>query len=279
MSQRKVRKVVTGKNAVDGAGVKLVRVIGSKDTQDFDPFLMLDCFDSTNPEDYIKGFPRHPHRGIETITYLIEGRIDHKDSLGNSGSILSGEVQWMTAGSGIMHEEMPKASERMLGLQVWLNLPAADKMCEPAYFAIDRGMIAQYADEECKVNIISGSFKDVKGATPPNVKARLLDVLVNKGCTVNIDTDSTSCVFLFLIENGANVCGDAIAEKSAVLTTAGNSISVKADKESSSRFILFEGPPLGESIAWGGPIVMNTRQELQNAFDELNNGTFIKHRI
>ena len=130
---RKVAKVTSGKRAVDGAGVNLVRVIGYRDTKDYDPFLMLDAFDSTDPQDYIKGFPWHPHRGIETITYLISGKVEHGDSLGNEGVILDGECQWMTAGSGIIHQEMPKESKRMLGAQIWLNLPAKDKMTKPAY--------------------------------------------------------------------------------------------------------------------------------------------------
>ena len=161
---RSIRRIVTGKPATDGAGVKLVRVIGYNDTQDFDPFLMLDAFDSTNPEDYVKGFPWHPHRGIETITYLIRGDIAHGDSLGNKGRILDGECQWMTAGSGILHQEMPQPSERMLGTQLWLNLPAKDKMTEPKYNDIVGENVPTVAEEGLNIRIVSGNYKGTDGA-------------------------------------------------------------------------------------------------------------------
>src|SRR5665647_67662 len=156
---RTIRKIVTGKNTIDGAGVKLVRVIGYNDTKDFDPFLMLDAFDSTDPDDYTRGFPWHPHRGIETITYLIKGDIEHGDSLGNKGSILDGDCQWMTAGSGIIHQEMPKACERMLGVQLWLNLPAKDKMAEPKYRDIRLQDIPAVKEDAAIVRVISGEYK------------------------------------------------------------------------------------------------------------------------
>ena len=155
MKQREIVKTVRGQRAVDGAGVSLVRVIGNRDVYDFDPFLMLDSFDSTDPNDYTAGFPWHPHRGIETVTYLISGKIEHMDSLGNSGTIHSGESQWMTAGSGILHQEMPKASERMLGFQLWLNLPKKDKMTEPAYLGITQEMIPVAAPEPATMSLLA----------------------------------------------------------------------------------------------------------------------------
>ena len=161
---RQIRRIVTGKKTIDGAGVHLVRVLGYRDTQDFDPFLMLDAFDSDNPEDYIKGFPWHPHRGIETVTYLIQGDIEHGDSLGNSGSILDGDCQWMTAGSGIIHQEMPKASSRMYGAQLWLNLPAADKMAPPAYGDIQRDQVPVVKGDGHTVRIVAGDYQGKAGA-------------------------------------------------------------------------------------------------------------------
>ncbi|HZK61922.1 MAG TPA: pirin family protein, partial [Anaerovoracaceae bacterium] len=160
---RTIRKVVTGSTQYDGAGVKLVRVIGHSTVDDFDPFLMLDAFDSDNPSDYIKGFPWHPHRGIETITYLIKGDIEHGDSLGNKGSILNGCCQWMTAGSGILHQEMPKAADRMLGVQLWLNLPRKDKMTKPQYRDIKADMIPRIKEDGSEIGIILGNYKETPG--------------------------------------------------------------------------------------------------------------------
>ena len=156
---RSIRKIVTGVHSVDGAGVRLVRVIGHGDTKDFDPFLMLDAFDSVNPDEYIKGFPWHPHRGIETLTYLIQGDIEHGDSLGNKGSILDGECQWMTAGSGIIHQEMPKPCNRMLGVQLWLNLPAKDKMVSPKYHGLAKDDIPVIDEGERQIHVIAGTYK------------------------------------------------------------------------------------------------------------------------
>ena len=163
MNKRKATRIVRGQHAVDGAGVRLRRVLGAETNPDFDPFLMLDGFDSSDPKDYIKGFPWHPHRGIETITYLVKGKIEHGDSLGNKGTIHDQECQWMTAGSGIIHQEMPKASERMLGCQLWVNLPAKDKMTEPAYGDITKDKIVVTTEENAVVRILAGSYKGKQG--------------------------------------------------------------------------------------------------------------------
>ena len=161
---RRVLKTVTGAPAIDGAGVHLVRVIGNRDVKDFDPFLMLDAFDSVNPDDYVKGFPWHPHRGIETVTYLAEGEIEHGDSLGNRGAILAGGCQWMTSGSGIIHQEMPKSAPRMLGLQLWLNMPANQKMSDPAYRDLRRDLVPVVAESGVRVSVISGEWRGQGGA-------------------------------------------------------------------------------------------------------------------
>jgi len=274
MNERKVIKAVQGRKAIDGAGVHLVRVLGADDVLDFDPFLMLDSFDSTNPSDYTKGFPMHPHRGIETVTYLIEGEIEHEDSLGNKGVIHDGESQWMTAGSGIMHQEMPKASSRMLGLQIWLNLPQGEKMTPPEYFEIDRDMVAVKEEDFGIVRVISGHYKEVKGIQPPHWNATLYDVSLHAGKEAVLPTNPEENVFIFLILGDAQIDGQNYPEKTAVLFDSGDNICLKADQD--CRFLFFSGKKLRESIAWGGPIVMNTQQELQNSFYELNNGTFIK---
>lgn len=276
MANRKIVKLVRGQHAIDGAGVHLVRVLGGRDVVDFDPFLMLDSFDSTNPEDYVAGFPMHPHRGIETITYLIQGEIEHQDSLGNKGVIRDGQSQWMTAGSGILHQEMPKPAERMLGLQIWLNLPRGEKMTDPKYFDITPMDIKAVTTDAGVVRVISGAFDGVRGVTPHHIQATLYDVSVEPGKTQVIPTKPEENVFVFLIEGDAVIDGSDIPAKTAVLFGEGDTIAVTAPLKGAVRALFFSGPRLGEPIAWGGPIVMNTREELQNAFDELEDGTFIK---
>ena len=278
MKKCNVIKEIQGKPAVDGAGVHMVRVLSRGQVQDFDPFLMLDSFDSTNPADYIAGFPLHPHRGIETITYLISGEIEHKDSLGNRGIIRSGESQWMTAGSGILHEEYPKESERMLGFQLWLNMERWEKMADPAYLSITKDMISTKQLENAQIRVISGRFDDAVGVVPRHIPATIYDISLSAGKELEILTDPQETVFIFLIEGDALIDGKRRLSKTAVLFDNGDSISVTAPTDADTRFIFFSGRPLHEPIAWGGPIVMNTQEELDYAFDELRTGTFIKHK-
>lgn len=277
MKNRAIVKVIRGQRAVDGAGVHLVRVLGYEDVTDFDPFLMLDSFDSNEPSDYLAGFPTHPHRGIETVTYLISGRIDHEDSLGNKGTIRAGESQWMTAGSGILHQEMPQASERMLGFQLWLNLPRAEKMTPPAYLSLTRETIPRVKQGQAEVAVLSGRFGEAAGVTPRHIPASIYDVALPPNEAIEIPTAPDETVFIFLIEGDALVDGDTVFSKSAVLFGEGDRIAVSAPPETPLRFIFFSGKALREPVAWGGPIVMNTRAELRQAFDELHQGTFIKH--
>jgi redox-sensitive bicupin YhaK (pirin superfamily) len=276
---RTIRKIVTGKNTIDGAGVKLVRVIGYNDTKDFDPFLMLDAFDSTDPDDYTRGFPWHPHRGIETITYLIKGDIEHGDSLGNKGSILDGDCQWMTAGSGIIHQEIPKACDRMLGVQLWLNLPARNKMTAPKYGDIKRENIPVINENENKVHIIAGKYNDMQGAFNGSyVKATYLDVEVSAGSEWSFNNEKDSTLFIYILQGEGSFDPDRkelISEKHAILFNEGDRFLVNASN-GGIRFLLLSGKPLKEPIAWGGPIVMNTKEELDLAFKELNENTFIK---
>ena len=274
--KRKVIKQIQGQRAVDGAGVSLVRVIGYNDVKEFDPFLMMDSFDSINPSDYVAGFPMHPHRGIETVTYLVSGRIDHKDSLGNSGSILSGECQWMTAGSGILHEEMPKESGRMLGLQLWLNLPVSEKMAEPAYLPITKDMIPGITNGNAKIRVLSGSYEGETGVKPRHIPISIYDIELKKGGEISLPVKEDETVFIFLLEGDGIVDGKTIASKSAVLFGEGDSITVSATDDSDLNFVFFSGKPLREPVAWGGPIVMNTQEELSLAFEELRKGTFVK---
>ena len=278
MATRQVKKVPGGATQYDGAGVKLVRVIGNADVQDFDPFLMLDAFDSYDPKDYVKGFPWHPHRGIETVTYLISGDIEHGDSLGNSGSINDGCCQWMTAGSGIIHQEMPKASPRMLGTQLWINLPQKNKMSSPAYRDIREHMIPIVEDGETKVRVISGEYQGTFGPEQGDfVRTLYLDVQLEKHARWSLTVEEKNTVFCYLVEGSASFGGNNVELPShrAVLLGEGDVVEVQAGAHG-VRLFLLSGKPLHEPIAWGGPIVMNTREELRKAFAELDAGTFIK---
>ena len=276
MKLRTVKRIVQGKPAIDGAGVHLTRVLGTSTIEDFDPFLMLDSFDSRNPEDYIRGFPTHPHRGIETITYLVSGELAHQDSLGNKGLITSGACQWMTAGSGILHQEMPQEAERLLGLQLWLNLPAAEKMTYPKYFDIEPHDVGLVEENGGFVKVISGEYKGVRGVTPHHIQATLLDVKLDEGQSIEIPVKEGETVFVFLIEGAGMLDGEIFEEKTALLLGEGELVEVSALPGEVLRFFLASAPPLHEPVAWGGPIVMNTREELRLAFDELRAGTFIK---
>lgn len=279
---RKIRRIVTGSTQTDGAGVRLVRVIGHADVAEFDPFLMLDAFDSQNPADYVRGFPWHPHRGIETVTYLIAGDIEHGDSLGNRGHIRDGGCQWMTAGSGIIHQEMPQPSPRMLGLQLWLNLPRKDKLAPPQYRDLTAAQIPKVREEGGTVGVISGAYRGTTGATQGDyVRALVLDVALDAGAAWTLPVDAVATVFLYIAEGAAVFEGRPSAEQveshRAVLFGEGDTVGLRAGQEG-VRFVLFAGRPLREPVAWGGPIVMNTREELQQAFAELDNGTFIRHQ-
>ncbi|MDI9501675.1 MAG: pirin family protein [Bacillota bacterium] len=275
MKDKRIAGIVRGQPGRDGAGVNLTRVLHTGTLEAFDPFLMLDSFDSKDPADYINGFPEHPHRGIETITYLAEGRIDHKDSLGNAGSIRNGDAQWMTAGSGILHEEMPQPAERMLGLQFWLNLPQKDKMTTPKYFDIHSADIPVVQEEGATVRVIAGSYKDTIGAQSHHIPATFLELYLEANSEVRFPSASDETSFVFLLEGDAVIGEKTIAEKAAVLLEDGDHVRIQSTDQP-ARVIYAQAPPLGEPIAWGGPIVMNTKEEITQAFMDLRNGNFIK---
>jgi hypothetical protein len=273
---RSVEKLIRGRRTIDGAGVSLIRIFGYGETKDLDPFLMLDAFDSTNSEDYVKGFPWHPHRGIETVTYLLDGIIEHGDSLGNKGVIGPGDCQWMTAGSGIIHQEMPLASDRLRGLQLWVNLPKKDKMTTPKYNGIEADQVPSVNEDGVTVKIIAGSYKETAGAFQPDfVKINYLDVEIAGGSKWAYRSESELNQFIYILEGRGTVGNDTIEEHSCLLLGTGEELEVIAS-ETGIRFVLLEGYRLGEPIAWGGPIVMNTKDELNLAFKELDEGTFIK---
>jgi len=288
MSKRKCIQIVKGQQTIDGAGVHLRRVLGLRTVKEFDPFLMLDGFDSTDPQDYIKGFPWHPHRGIETVTYLLKGKIEHGDSLGNSGTIGDLQCQWMTAGSGIIHQEMPKASERMLGCQLWVNIPKKHKMTTPAYRDIKKEDVSVVTEENATIRIISGNYKGQKGAVNGDyVAVQYLDVdLMPDSIWHYNETPDDHTLFIYLIDGTLAVdddldsfenkgCAILMSATSKIVTDNNEEIVVKAG-DKGARFFLIAARPLNEPIAWGGPIVMNTQKELDQAFQELNNNTFVK---
>ena len=279
MSYRIVKKIVTGRQAIDGAGVHLVRVLGSGTIRDFDPFLMLDAFDSLNPADYVRGFPLHPHRGIETFTYLVKGEIDHKDSLGNSGRIKDGCCQWMTAGGGILHQEMPKASPRMLGLQLWINLPRDKKMVHPKYRDITPDDIPVIEEKGVTIRVVTGKYGNIGGATQGEyVDVQFLDVEMGPGGAWEMEIIPGNTVFSYLMEGSCAYEPEGVIQpaRRAVLFSEGDKIHLHAGPEG-ARMVIVSGKPLREPVAWGGPIVMNTDEELRNAFMELEEGTFIRH--
>lgn len=276
--ERKISRQVTGFRTVDGAGVNLVRVLGHNTIEDYDPILMFDSFDSIDPDDYTAGFPMHPHRGIETISYIYQGQMTHKDSLGNEDTISDGEVQWMTAGSGILHEEKLPASERMLGVQLWLNLPAKDKMVPPAYNSIKNSEIEEIQLENGKLRLLAGQFKDKEGYKSNYLPLDYYDIHLDPGASITIDTEENRSVMVFTLLGEAYVAGELVKEKTAVKLTDGNKLELKAtDKKAQILFVSSE--MLKEPVSWGGPIVMNTREELHKAFDDLEKGTFLQDNI
>jgi quercetin 2,3-dioxygenase len=295
MAARKILKVIKSKPTIEGAGVHLKRVFGFSEAPAMDPFLLLDDFRSDDPARYLAGFPWHPHRGIETITYMLEGTVEHGDSLGNRGVIGPGDVQWMTAGSGIIHQEMPKAGEggRMGGFQLWANLPASQKMMEPRYREVKALDIPEVRSGKASVRIISGTVEGVRGPVRDVViDPMVIDVTVPAQEAFSLAVPAGHAVFAYVIEGGASFCGQTDpyayeAEGSRYfdmkreallgngsLAVFGDGTEIRASAaEKPVRFLLIAGRPIGEPVAWYGPIVMNTQEELRTAFEEYRNGT------
>ena len=276
-----VRQVIEPQPVLEGAGVRLKRSIATATLDNLDPFLLFDHFGSKDPADYIKGFPMHPHRGIETVTYMIQGVVNHKDSIGNAGSISSGDVQWMTSGGGIMHEEMPQASQaEMIGFQLWVNLPAKLKMCRPRYQNILADDIPQITREDgIIIKIIAGEVGNIRGpVTEIEANPIYLDVTVPPNSVFEQPVEIDHSVFAYVFEGQGQFGGDG-AEKSVghprlVVFGNGDFMTVKTT-HNYVRFLLISGKPLNEPIARYGPFVMNTQEEIQQALQDLRNGTFV----
>jgi redox-sensitive bicupin YhaK (pirin superfamily) len=299
LSVRPVKRLAQAKPTLEGAGVHLRRAFGFGSTSDFDPFLLLDDFRNERPEDYLAGFPWHPHRGIETITYVLAGTVEHGDSIGNSGTIGAGDVQWMTAGSGIIHQEMPKgdADGRMHGFQLWANLPARLKMTAPRYQGVDAADIPVATDDDgTRVRVVCGSFWGRKGPVDEvAIDPVYLDVEVPAGRRKTLPVETTRNAFAYVFAGAGRFCNASrplevptepagwadtappsqADNRSLVLFDHGDEVTVQAGDEG-IRFLLVSGKPLAEPVAWYGPIVMNTRDELRRAFEELQEGTFLK---
>jgi quercetin 2,3-dioxygenase len=280
---RDIRLLSPSQPTIEGAGVHLRRAFGFGREELFDPFLMLDDFRGDHPSQYEAGFPWHPHRGIETITYVLEGEVDHGDSMGNKGTIGPGDVQWMTAGSGIIHQEMPRGDARghMGGFQLWANLPAVQKMIDPRYQGFTAGEIPIEESADARVRVICGSVGASTGPVREIViEPEYLDVTLEPLVAWSHPTRPGHTVFAYLFEGSARLDGaeeeTAAGHGTVILFGDGDLVSVVAGP-SGARFLLVSGKPLHEPIAWRGPIVMNTRQELDTAWHELDNGTFVKH--
>lgn len=276
--ERKVKTKVKGFRTIDGAGVNLVRVLGNQTTKEFDPILMLDSFDSLNPDDYTAGFPMHPHRGIETISYISRGKMVHRDSLGNSDGISDGEVQWMNSGSGIMHEEMVPAADRLLGVQLWLNLPAKDKMSKPSYHSIKKEEIEEIEIEGGKIRLLAGNYKDHKGYRGNYLPLDYYDIHLNPDAKITLNMKDDDSVMVFTLLGDIYINGEHIEEKTAVKLTQGDSLTIK-NGDKNAQVLYMNSRALNEPVAWAGPIVMNTEEELQRTFFELRNNTFIKENV
>jgi hypothetical protein len=301
MSIRPVKRLVKSKPTIEGAGVHLRRAFGFGETGDVDPFLLLDDFRGDRPDDYLAGFPWHPHRGIETITYVLAGNVDHADSLGNAGTIGAGDVQWMTAGSGIIHQEMPHGNDRgqMHGFQLWANLPSSLKMTMPRYQEVKSTDIPEVTDDDgTKVRVICGSFWGQSGPVDGvAAEPQYLDIWVPAGRRRSLPVATSRNAFAYVfggsgrfanasdpqpvktdrIGDGGVADGEEADNRSLVVFDSGDEITVQAGEEG-IRFLLVSGTPIQEPVAWRGPIVMNTNEELRQAFEEFRAGTFLKHR-
>ena len=300
MSLRPIKQIIQTQSTMEGAGVKLQRAFGFGKTKEFDPFLLFDDFRNDRPEDYRAGFPWHPHRGIETITYVLAGSVDHGDSLGNRGKLGAGDVQWMTAGSGILHQEMPQGDVqgRMHGFQLWANLPSSLKMTAPRYQDIKAAEIPEIVDDDgTRVRVVCGDFWGRRGPVE-GVAAdpRYLDVSVSPGRRKTLPVETGRHAFAYVFEGSGTFSSasqpfgvltektvdenealirERTGNRSLVLFDSGDEITVQAGEEG-IRFLLVSGKPIEEPVAWYGPIVMNTQAELERAFAELKDGTFIK---
>ena len=279
MNTRRIRQLVPAFEVTEGAGVTVHRTIGTPALKNLDPFLMLDHFGSNDPDEYIAGFPPHPHRGFITFTYMLDGHMEHQDSMGNRGDLRSGGAQWMKAASGVIHSEMPKQTDGLMrGFQLWVNLPAAEKMSDPAYQEFSPQAIPEVREGAVKVRLLAGSYGGQRGVIDdPNTDMQYLDVALDAGAEFVLPLAGSYAAFVYVYEGGASTAGSDLPQHSLAVLGEGDEIKIAAGP-AGARFICVAGKPLGEEIVQHGPFVMNTRAEIEQAFREYQSGQLVRKK-
>lgn len=279
MNTRNIRQLVPAIEVTEGAGVTVHRSIGTPALKNLDPFLMLDHFGSDNPDEYIAGFPEHPHRGFITFTYMLDGHMEHRDSMGNRGDLKAGGVQWMKAASGVIHSEMPQQTNGLMrGFQLWINLPARDKMSDPAYQEFSSAAIPEVALDAGRVRVLAGEFGGVRGVIEDSATDVLyLDVTLAAAARFSLPLSETHNAFVYVFEGAARLAGQELQTHSLAVLGAGDAVEIAAGEEG-ARFILVAGRPIGEPVVQYGPFVMNTREEIEQAYADYRDDRLVRAR-
>jgi redox-sensitive bicupin YhaK (pirin superfamily) len=279
MTLRAIRQRVAAFEVTEGAGVTVHRSIGTPALRNLDPFLMLDHFGSDNPDEYIAGFPEHPHRGFITFTYMLDGHMEHRDSMGNRGDLKAGGAQWMKAASGVIHSEMPQQTNGLMrGFQLWINLPARDKLSEPAYQEFSAGAIPEVGQDGARVRVLAGEFGGTRGVIDdPATDVLYLDVTLVAGASFGLPLGDARNAFVYVFEGSARLAGEALGKHTLAVLGKGDQVGIEAGPEG-ARFILVAGRPLGEPVVQYGPFVMNTREEIEQAFADYRDGRLVRTR-
>ena len=279
MNMRRIRQVIPALEVTEGAGVTVHRSIGTPALRNLDPFLMLDHFGSDNPDEYIAGFPEHPHRGFITFTYMLDGHMEHRDSMGNRGDLIAGGAQWMKAASGVIHSEMPQQTNGLMrGFQLWINLPASEKMSDPAYQEFSSAAIPEVALDKGRVRVLAGRFGDTRGVIEDSATDVLyLDVALHANARFDLPVSAALNAFVYVFEGGARVADDALAKHTLAVLGTGEGVEIVAG-EDGARLILVAGRPIGEPVVQCGPFVMNTREEIEQAFADYRDGRLVRAR-
>ena len=279
MTTRTIRQRVPAHEVTEGAGVTVHRSIGTPALRNLDPFLMLDHFGSDNPDEYIAGFPDHPHRGFITFTYMLDGRMEHRDSMGNRGELDPGGVQWMKAASGVIHSEMPRQTDGLMrGFQLWINLPASEKMSDPAYQEFSAAAIPEVTQDGARVRVLAGVFNGTRGVIEdPSTDVLYLDVALPAHAAFSLPLDAARHAFVYVFEGSARLAGDELAKHTLAVLGSGDTVEITAGAEG-ARFILVAGRPIGEPVVQYGPFVMNTRAEIEQAMADYRDGKLVKTR-
>ncbi len=279
MTLRTLRQRVPALDVTEGAGVTVHRSIGTPALKNLDPFLMLDHFGSDNPDEYIAGFPEHPHRGFITFTYMLDGHMEHRDSMGNRGDLKAGGVQWMKAASGVIHSEMPQQTDGLMrGFQLWINLPARDKLSDPAYQEFSAAAIPEVAQDGARVRVLAGEFGGARGVVDdPATDVLYLDVALVAGARFSLPLDDARNAFVYVFEGSARLAGEALAQHTLAVLGQGDQVEIEAGADD-ARFILVAGRPLGEPVVQYGPFVMNSREEIEQAFADYRDGRLVRTR-